>query len=165
MPDIIVHFFHDRPFANAKSSNSDTHEWINVIFCCSFSRMPRHRIVTCMNLSIASMLDKSICFGLGDPRIGSHEVVTPTGGAAREGWAEDVPVLPRVLCVHTKQCRAHQNHGASPSCEALLAMTQRVRDKARRLRGPPTVRELRQRHDGVWRTPSESLPRSPPATP
>ena len=37
--------------------------------------MPRHLIVTCMNLSIASMLDKSIFLGLGDPRIGSHEVV------------------------------------------------------------------------------------------
>ncbi len=61
--DVIVNFFvRDRPFANAKSSDSDTHEWINEIFCCSFSRMPRHLIVTCMNLSIASMLDKCSFF-------------------------------------------------------------------------------------------------------
>ena len=32
--------------------------------------MPRHLIVTCMNLSMASMLDKNSFFGLGDPRIG-----------------------------------------------------------------------------------------------
>ncbi len=59
------------PFTNAKSSDSDTHEWINeILFCCSFSRMPRHLIVTCMNLSMASMFDKNSFFGLGDPRIG-----------------------------------------------------------------------------------------------
>ncbi len=70
VPDVIVHFFMI-PFTNVKSSDSDTHEWINEIcFCCSFPRMPRHLIVTCMNLSMASMLDKNSCFGLGDPRIG-----------------------------------------------------------------------------------------------
>ena len=57
VPDVIVHFFMIL-FTNAKSSDSDTHEWINeILFCCSFSRMPRHLIVTCMNLSMASMLD------------------------------------------------------------------------------------------------------------
>ena len=117
VPDVIVHFFvRGRPFTNAKSSDSDTHEWINEIFCCSFSRMPRHLIVTCMNLSIASMLDKSSFFGLGDPRIGSHQVV----GDPRVGSHEVVlqglprgpsPSVPPIGAVRIKTVEPPGIHG------------------------------------------------------
>ena len=50
-----------------------------------------------MNLSIASMLDKSIFLGLGDPRIGSHEVVSDPRIGSHEVVLQGLPRGPGAM--------------------------------------------------------------------